>query len=543
MARPRPTLARGHPIDLPRLLETRLLVQANSGGGKSWALRRILEQTATQVQQLVIDPEGEFSSLREKADYIICAPHDGDAVALPRTAKLLARRLLETGVSAVLDIYDLKPHERKTFVRIFCDALVDAPKKLWHPALIILDEAHVYAPERGSSESLGAVIDLATRGRKRGFCLCAATQRLSKLHKDVAAEMNNKLIGRTGLDVDVKRAADELGMTQRQTMQKLKFLEAGEWFMFGPALSRDVKKIKVGAVKTTHPKVGKRLISTPPAPSPKVKKILAALADLPQQAEEEARTFEELRRQLMITRQDLRAAEKRAQATGIPEAEVNRRIKEAVAAVPRGPDVDVEEIGALLQRAQAALGTKSRKQPNTQPVSMQPQPLRSGNGAHKPSGDLPPPQQKIIDQLSWLELHSVYPSRKETLAAVCGVSPTSGGYANNLGRLRSFGFIDYPEPGYASLTDAGRELSHLPHDTRPIHERWLSIVTTPQKKILGALLEIHPEQIRKDELARSIGVSETSGGYANNLGKLRTLGAITYPERGYVSLTKFVIPE
>jgi DNA helicase HerA-like ATPase len=39
---------------------------------------------------------------------------------------------------------------------------------------------------------------LATRGRKRGFCAVAATQRLSKLHEGRAAECNNKLIGRTG---------------------------------------------------------------------------------------------------------------------------------------------------------------------------------------------------------------------------------------------------------------------------------------------------------------------------------------------------------
>src|SRR5690606_23837480 len=83
-------------FDLPRLLETRMLVQANSGAGKSWLLRRLLEQSALNVQQLVIDPEGEFSTLREKFDYVIAAPHDGDAVAPPKTAQLLARRLLET---------------------------------------------------------------------------------------------------------------------------------------------------------------------------------------------------------------------------------------------------------------------------------------------------------------------------------------------------------------------------------------------------------------------------------------------------------------
>jgi DNA helicase HerA-like ATPase len=46
------------------------------------------------------------------------------------------------------------------------------------------------------------VIALMSQGRKRGYCGILATQRLSKLHKDAAAECNNVLIGRTWLDVD-----------------------------------------------------------------------------------------------------------------------------------------------------------------------------------------------------------------------------------------------------------------------------------------------------------------------------------------------------
>ncbi|KKL76705.1 hypothetical protein LCGC14_2042260, partial [marine sediment metagenome] len=32
-------------IDLVKLISTRLLIQANSGGGKSWLIRRLLEQS------------------------------------------------------------------------------------------------------------------------------------------------------------------------------------------------------------------------------------------------------------------------------------------------------------------------------------------------------------------------------------------------------------------------------------------------------------------------------------------------------------------
>lgn len=67
-----PTLG-GLPIDLPRLMETRAPVQANSGGGKSFCLRRILDQTAGGVQQLAIDPEGELQTLRKQFDEIVCS--------------------------------------------------------------------------------------------------------------------------------------------------------------------------------------------------------------------------------------------------------------------------------------------------------------------------------------------------------------------------------------------------------------------------------------------------------------------------------------
>ena len=52
-------------LDLEELLATRLLVQGNSGSGKSHLLRRLLEQSASLVQQAVIDPEGNFLGIRQ----------------------------------------------------------------------------------------------------------------------------------------------------------------------------------------------------------------------------------------------------------------------------------------------------------------------------------------------------------------------------------------------------------------------------------------------------------------------------------------------
>ena len=41
-------------LDIEELLATRLLVQGNSGSGKSHLLRRLLEQSAQWVQQVII---------------------------------------------------------------------------------------------------------------------------------------------------------------------------------------------------------------------------------------------------------------------------------------------------------------------------------------------------------------------------------------------------------------------------------------------------------------------------------------------------------
>jgi hypothetical protein len=45
------------------------LIQADSGGGKSWLLR--LSPSARAFQTIVLDKEGEFVSLREAVDVLL----------------------------------------------------------------------------------------------------------------------------------------------------------------------------------------------------------------------------------------------------------------------------------------------------------------------------------------------------------------------------------------------------------------------------------------------------------------------------------------
>lgn len=538
-------IGRGVSVDLDTLINSRLLVQANSGAGKSWALRRLLEQSHGQVQHLVIDPEGEFASLREKFDYVLAAKNGGDTLADPRAAKLLAERLLEIGASAILDIYELKAHERIRFVRLFLEALVDAPKHLWHPAIIIVDEAHMFAPQVGEAESAGAVRDLCTRGRKRGFCAVLATQRLSKLHKDAVAECNNKLIGRSSLDVDMKRAADELGFTTREQQQSLRQMEPGEFFAFGPAISPVVTRVKVGAVSTSHPKAGSKLAGVIPPPPAKIKALLPKLSDLPAEAEARERGIAELKAEVSQLKRELTQAQKAAPKTETTVIEKSVVTDEHVSQLSKlvyelnGIAVKADELSdkavtiASQIRADMARAKAPVPPPARTPVARTTKPQI----VSEPMGDLTGPEQRIIDAIAWLEDVGVESPEQTAVAFLAGYTFGAGGFNNPKGSLRVKGLVEYRPGNQIVLTEAGRAAANHQDGaltTEELHQRVLAKLPGPEQRILRPLLDAYPEEMKGEDVAAAAGYAFGTGGFNNPKGRLRSLGLVDYPRPGYI---------
>lgn len=548
-------------IRLDRLLETRMLINASSGAGKSWLLRRLLEQSHGQVQQLVIDPEGEFHTLREKYDYVLVSRYNGDCLADPRSAALLARRLLELGVSAILDIYELNSQERKRFVNLFLSSLIDAPRSLWHPALVVIDEAHVFAPQSGEAESAGAVNDLMTRGRKRGFCGVLATQRLSKLHKDSAAEAHNLLIGRTMLDIDVKRAMDALGFTAGTQKTQLRQLSPGHFFAVGPAITtEEVADVAVGPVVTTHPQPGKRSILETPAPQ-KIKAVLAQLADLPKEAQDEAKSMAELQARVRTLEAELRRSQKAPVAVAAPQASrqeikqareqgfldgriaLAREVTRTVEVMRRRGSKLIESIGAEAEQlsqllltevvalnaeeaapkyqAMGAAAEASVARFNAKPVAV-PRPAaprmvpRMGSGPG--SSEVSAGERKLLTVLAQ------YPEGKEVtpLAHLAGYT-VNGHVKNMIGHLRSMTFITEGWP--VRITDAGLDAlgEYRPLPTgEELHRYWYGKLSEGEARMLRNLIEVFPDGLSQAELAARAGYT-MNGHFKNMLGHLRTM--------------------
>lgn len=548
-------------LDLPTLIDTRMLIQANSGGGKSWAIRKLLEESHGQVQQIVLDLEGEFSTLRQKYDFVLVGKN-GDTPAQPKSAKLLARKLMELQASAICDLYELQAHERVRFVRLFLESLISLPKSLYRPVLVVIDEAHHFCPEKGQAESAQAVIDLVTRGRKRGLCAVLATQRLSKLHKDACAELLNKMVGRASLDIDRKRASDELGFTSKSQSLSLRSLRPGDFHIYGPAALLDnhpllgIGKFTVGKVKTQHPHVGDRQIKAPAAPTKRIKQVLSKLQDLPDEADRETKDNTALRRDLADVRRKLTIAEKVRPDCG--HAKVIDRLQQEILQMKNYlqtiignlvslRDSSAVHVNALVESITKRINKVGAVIPPIKPLM----PARTVSEARLPvieqrNGDPSRPQQRLLDTLAQLQVLGMPRPSRTTLAVVAAVSPKSGSYGNNLGRLRTLGYVEYPTSRCVALTGEGEEQS-TPADSfsslDDLHQCWLRLVTGPQARILQAVIAAYPGDLLKSECAEQIGVSSISGSYGNNLGRLRTLGAIDYPTTGRVKASHLLFPE
>lgn len=269
-------------LDLEELLATRLLVQGNSGSGKSHLLRRLLEQSAQWVQQCIIDPEGDFVTLAERFGHQVV-----DAARTETELTRIAARVRQHRVSVVLNLEGLDVEQQMRAAAAFLGGMFDADRDHWYPVLVVVDEAQLFAPAVGGEVSdearklsLGAMTNLMCRGRKRGLAGVIATQRLAKLAKNVAAEASNFLMGRTFLDIDMARAADLLGMDRRQA-EMFRDLARGHFVALGPALSRRPLPITIGPVETSARSSSPKLIPLPDTPDNALDLILTPSPDEP----------------------------------------------------------------------------------------------------------------------------------------------------------------------------------------------------------------------------------------------------------------------
>jgi uncharacterized protein len=521
------------PLDVDALLETRLLIQANSGGGKSYTIRRLLEQTHGGVQHFVLDVEGDFGTLREQFDYALVGP-EGDCPADPSTAGPLALKLLELGVSAIADISELTEPQRDEFVANFLQSLMGAPKRLWRPLLVVVDEAHKACPESRSTLAKPHVIDLMTRGRKRAFGAVLATQRVALLANTAIAEANNKLIGRCTLDTDIKRIADEVGF-DKATRRELRTLQPGEFFAFGPALGADVQRVRIGDVETTHPRPGTtRNVALPPAPK-SLANALAQLTELAPAPEYAAQMDPELLAEVDRLRarvaelesapppiaedalDRLRVAMNVLQCTGIPIIETALKASWEVTA-GSGEALPGYARGLVPNSAH-----NERPAPQPEPKKAPKPPRTFAQNDPRSVPDMPGKTPTMDVRV--LTLCAQYRGKgmtRDRLALHLGMHPNTKTLTNAVGRLRTAGALEGLEITPLGLQQLG---PYKPLPTgRALFEMWCRKFKPAETRVLLAIAS--RDNWDREGLAAHLGCHPNTKTLTNAVGKFRGLGLV-----------------
>lgn len=548
-------------VDVDRLVASRLLIQAESGGGKSWMIRYLLEETHGRLPHILFDVEGEFASLRERHPYVLVSATEGegDLPARPAAAKALCRKLCELAASAILDLFDLEEDEQQRFVRLFLEELLALPRSMWGPRLVVVDEADRLAPERGASDASAAVNSLVKRGRKRGLGAVLAVQRLSDLDKGAAGGLQNKLIGLTTLDTDVKRAADSLGF-DRSGRAALQELPPGHFFSYGPAIpAKGVVLVRSGEVSTTHGEAEEgAALPPPPAPESLADVLQKLAASLP---EEEADEGPEADRP---PSEDVEAEVRRR-----VEREVGSRLEAVVSEAERRLSGRVEELEGILSRArertedllEALSGDVATVASPPAPSPAEPPPARTdAERPEEPEEPAPQPvvpdrgeamrpaRGRILKALKDLEDLGVRSLPRNNLAVFARQGPRSSAFRDHLAALNSAGLISYPSGGVVALTASGR--AEAPRDGRAaprtvedLHRAWYAHLQAASSRIVSALVERHPNSLSREELAHAAGQSDRSSAFRDRLAELRALGLVEYPRAGRVKASGLLFPE
>lgn len=581
------------------VFDQHIILLGKTRSGKSTAMRVLAEGRMDADEPVcIIDPKGDWWGIKSSADgkkagypIVIFGGEHADVPINEHSGSAVAELIATGNRSCLIDLGGWMVGERTRFFVRFASTLFKLSRGQRH---LLVDEVHNFAPQGkimdpDSGKMLHWANRLASEGLGRGIAMIAASQRPQKVHKDFLTSCETLIVKQVIHKLDrvavkdwIDGCADpDKGREVMVSLAQLKRPQAWIWspeIDYGPVqidfpmfkTFDSFKPQKAGAVKLQ----GWADVDLAEVTAKLLKVVEEAKANDPAELK---RRIAELERQVKISPApvhiDPAAADRAykdgfdagaAQAvekgfdqgyaaassaiagivTGVLKAgdEFMVQLRQAADTISKTPKPKASAADTL--RATPIRGAEgrlshyeySRTKPVSTPVRI---PVKTGE---KLLSGLSRPQQLILDKLAWLESLGLYPAPKETLAAICDVSPASSSYTNNLGALRTAGLIRYPSGGMVDFTDAGSRAANPIESNGEIHEHWLGIVTRPRRAILEELLKHHPKAIAKDVLAERIGVSAGSSSYTNNLGGLRTLGAIDYPSVGMVGLTRYVMP-
>ncbi len=144
--------------------------------------------------------------------------------------------LVEEGQASVINLKAVEPEAAEMAMYMLASRLFDLRKKnRIPPFLMVIEEAHNFAPEKGFEQAMSNKIlrKIASEGRKFGLGLGVVSQRPARIDKNVLSQCNTQFILRVTNPNDLKAISKSFEGVTSEVESMIKSLPPGVAFMLG----------------------------------------------------------------------------------------------------------------------------------------------------------------------------------------------------------------------------------------------------------------------------------------------------------------------
>lgn len=542
------------------IMTSTLAALANRGGGKSSVAHLYVEKMFdAHLPVVVVDVKGDWWGIRSSADgqgeglpFIIFGGDHGDVPLEPTTGELLADLIVDDRIPAVLDLSHMSKTQARTFATAFAERLYRRNRE---PLSVVIEEADVLIPQRASADTarlLGAMEDIAKRGRHRGLGLVVLSQRPQEVAKSVLDLMETVVLLRITGPRSIKAVqdwinvnADQSDNTTASVISSLPSLQVGEGWVWSPGFLRILERAAFPKFRTfdSH--------ATPKPGQVRVVPKVRADIDLDQLGADIAATRDRARdndpralhAEITTLRTQLDTARQQAATAATQLADRDREITELHATIDdltKRARVDVESLAATLRSAGELIDTARQvlddppatppspaaapPPPPVAPPRRTPRPARA-RAATTPTMTFRAGEQRMIEALARMSPLRLTKAQWSTLAKV---KHTGGTWTTYLSHLSQAGFIDKNDVGY-TLTETGWDYvgdRPTPVTADELQQHYLSILRAGEARMLRAIMAAHPNGLTRDEISAQAEIASSGGTFTTYLSRLRTNGLV-----------------
>lgn len=502
------------------IFSNHLAILGKTGSGKTTASKGFCEGLIKEGRRIcAIDPTGVWWGLRLLADgksegfpVVIFGGDHADVPLDEHSGTRLAEIIAAGSFSCVIDTSLMTVGARTRFFTQFAEALFRTNRK---PLYLVIDEAHLFAPQGRvpdpeSGKMLHAANNLVSGGRSRGLRIMLISQRPAKLHKDSLTQVETLIAMRLIAPQD--RAAVEAWIGEwadpkqgREIISSLPSLARGDGWVWSP---------EVGMLeRIAFPKIA----TFDSSRAPEDGEIISAPGNL---AEIDIDGIKGALSVNVNQKNSRKPANEAISQTAITEAEKRGHDQGFRKGFSAGRAAGIfDAVEAIEKMAQASDKPES---PARTPIVEAPKSLqKTVVPITKTAGGA---ELRVLRVLA-----GRHPARftKAQWATLARMKRTGGTWANYVSLLRKAGYLD-EQDDTVGLTPSG--LTAAGNVERPapgtVIQQWKEALGSGPSKMIDVLVEVHPRQIDRANLADRVNMTATGGTFANYLSLLKTNGLI-----------------